>query len=261
LPERDEEHRMNDARQGRPEDLVQSVSRALRVLETVATHPPLPVKAIARRCELNLSTTYHLVRTLAYEGYLERQPDGTYAAGTEVTQRFYDRLSGLGEPPTAHEVLRSLSSHTGCSSYLGRLSGGEVVVADYVEGPRSPYLEDFERGLAVSAHATALGQALLVSLPRRERRAYLAEVGLRAFTANTRTDPDQLDAHLGSLPTSAVVVEHEEFREGVSCAGTLVRSSRDPVWAVVISASGDDVPPGAREELVAAARTIGTRRG
>jgi DNA-binding IclR family transcriptional regulator len=247
---------MDQAGQGRPEDFVQSVSRALHVLETVAVHPRLPVKVIARRCELNISTTYHLVRTLAYEGYLERQPDGTYAAGAEVTQRFYDRLAGLGRPPTAHQVLRSLSSRTGCSSYLGRLSGGEVVVADYVEGPRSPYLEDFERGLAVSAHATALGLALLVSMPRRERRAYLAEVGLRPFTVNTRTDAEELDADLAALPRSAVVVEHGEFRRGVSCAGTLVRSSRDPAWAVVISASGDDVPQAAREELVTAARTL-----
>ncbi len=245
-----------DHARDRPEDLVQSVSRALRVLETVAARPRLPVKVIARRCELNISTTYHLVRTLAYEGYLERHPDGTYAAGTEVTQRFYDGLSGLGEPPTAHEVLRVLSAHTGYSSYLGRLSGGEVVVADYVEGPGSPYLEDFERGLAVSAHATALGQALLVSLPRRERRAFLAEAGLRAFTPNTRTDADELDADLAALPRSAVVVEHEEFRQGVSCAGTLVRSTHDPVWAVVISALGEDVPRTARQELVNAAHAI-----
>jgi hypothetical protein len=53
-----------------------------------------------------------------------------------------------------------------------------------------------------------------------------------------------------------VVVEHEEFRQGVSCAGTLVRSSRDPVWAVVLSARGDDIPLGARDELVTAARTL-----
>ncbi len=34
---------------GRPEDFVQSVARALRVLEVVGDLPGLPVKAIARR--------------------------------------------------------------------------------------------------------------------------------------------------------------------------------------------------------------------
>jgi DNA-binding IclR family transcriptional regulator len=62
--------------------LIQSVSRALRVLEQVAqADHPLPVKVVARRCGLNLSTAYHLVRTLCYEGYLVREADGSYAVG------------------------------------------------------------------------------------------------------------------------------------------------------------------------------------
>jgi DNA-binding IclR family transcriptional regulator len=79
----------------RPDDFVQSVGRALRVLEVVSASPKLPVKAIARRCELNVSTTYHLVRTLAYEGYLDRLPDGTYVAGAEVARRFHELVAAI----------------------------------------------------------------------------------------------------------------------------------------------------------------------
>lgn len=68
----------------RPDDFVQSVSRALRVLETVSAEPGLPVKAIARRAGLNISTTYHLARTMEYEGYLQRRPDGSYQLGPQV---------------------------------------------------------------------------------------------------------------------------------------------------------------------------------
>src|SRR3712207_8562434 len=47
-----------------PSDLIRSVSRALRVLESVGRAPRgLTVKQIARRCELTVATTYHLVRT------------------------------------------------------------------------------------------------------------------------------------------------------------------------------------------------------
>jgi DNA-binding IclR family transcriptional regulator len=64
-----------------PSDLIRSVSRALRIMEEVSRSPrPLPVKVIARRCQLHLSTAYHLVRTLRYEGYLERRPGGGYVA-------------------------------------------------------------------------------------------------------------------------------------------------------------------------------------
>jgi DNA-binding IclR family transcriptional regulator len=72
-----------------PTDLIQSVSRALRVLEQVVqSDRPLPVKVVARRCGLKLSTAYHLVRTLSHEGYLTRQADGSYGIGPQVAERF-----------------------------------------------------------------------------------------------------------------------------------------------------------------------------
>ena len=47
-------------------DLVGSVQRALRVLEVVAQSPDgITAKAVARRLDLALSTTYHLLNTLA----------------------------------------------------------------------------------------------------------------------------------------------------------------------------------------------------
>src|SRR5919198_735965 len=46
---------------GRPTDLIQSVSRALRILEEVGDSPEgLNAKQIAHRCDIALPTTYHL---------------------------------------------------------------------------------------------------------------------------------------------------------------------------------------------------------
>ncbi|WP_203337472.1 IclR family transcriptional regulator [Nocardioides limicola] len=233
-----------------PEDFVQSVGRALRILEVVSASSSLPVKAIARRCDLNLSTTYHLVRTLAYEGYLHRATDGTYSCGREVARRFYDLLESCPKPPTAREAMRHLVGQTGLSAYLGRLHGDAVVVVDYVEGPGSPYLEDFERGLDVSAHATALGKALLLTLPGRERRALLRRQGMRQFTANTATDVERLARLLARTEVGTLVEEHGEFRDGVACAAMLVPGPQhEPAWALVVSAHGEQVPASARAEL------------
>ncbi len=153
-----------------PEDFVQSVGRAMRVLEVVSRRPGLPVKSVARRCSLNISTTYHLVRTLAYEGYVVRLPDGTYAPGDAVARRYHELVTRLDRPPEGVAVLRQLAERVGLSAYLGLLRDHRVTVAGVVEGPGSPYLEDFEVGLDVSAHATALGKALLTAMTPRERR-------------------------------------------------------------------------------------------
>jgi DNA-binding IclR family transcriptional regulator len=246
------------ARGEAPEDLVQSVSRALHVLEVVTACPGLPVKAIARRAGLNLSTTYHLVRTLAYEGYVRRLPDGCYDVGAELPRRFHDVVSALGRPPRSRDVLAHLAQGTGLSAYLGRLSGAGIVVAEVVEGPGSPYLEDFEVGLEVSAHATALGKVLLAALPHPQRRAYLREQGLPAFTSNTMTDAEALEGWLRGVDVGRPVVEHGEYRDGVSCAAALVPrpSAGGPAWAVVVSTRTDELPPRVGVELMRAARDL-----
>jgi DNA-binding IclR family transcriptional regulator len=227
-----------------PSDLVRSVSRAFRILEVVGTGPaPLTVKAIARRCELNLSTAYHLVRTLTYEGYLTRDRDGRYVLGSAVARRFHDLQASFDQPPEVHEVLRHLSATTGRTAYLCRFVSGRILITDLVEGPESPYLEDLEVGLGVAAHATVLGKVLLAALPRSRRAAYLAEQGLPRFTARTVVDTDALEAELAGIVVSRPVLEHGQFRDGVSCVGALVGNGpAERSWAVGTSNRADDIP-------------------
>lgn len=69
----------------RPSDLIQSVSRACHVLEEVGRHPGgVSPKQVALRCGLRLPTAYHLLRTLAWEGWLERTPTGDYRPGPKL---------------------------------------------------------------------------------------------------------------------------------------------------------------------------------
>jgi DNA-binding IclR family transcriptional regulator len=228
-----------------PADLVRSVSRAFRVLEEVgAGRVPLTVKAIARRCRLNLSTTYHLVRTLTYEGYLSRCPDGRYLLGSSVAMRFRELQSSLRESPEVHDVLRHLSEVTGRSAYLGRFVSGRIVITDLVEGAESPYLEDLEVGLDVAAHATVIGKTLLSALPPARRAEYLAEQGMRRFTARTTIDTAELEAELAGVRAGRPVLERGQYRDGVSCVGALIRRDTpdDPWWTVVTSTLDDDVP-------------------
>jgi len=227
-----------------PTDLIQSVSRAFRILEEVgASRAPLTVKAIARRCQLNLSTAYHLVRTLTYEGYLVRAPDGGFVLGSSVARRFHDLMSSFDQPPQVREVLRHMSAMTQRTAYLGRFVSGRIVITDMVEGPQSPHLEDLEVGLDVAAHATVIGKVLLATLPRARRVEYLADQGMRRFTSRTLIDVEALDRELISFG-SGPVLEHGQFRDGVSCVGSLIRrDSPDDCWAIVASTREDEVPP------------------
>ena len=227
-----------------PSDLVRSVSRGFRILEEVgASCAPLTVKVIARRCHLNLSTAYHLVRTLTYEGSLVRTPDGGYVLGAAVARRFRDLVSSFDHPPGVHDVLRHLSAMTRRTVYLAQFVSGRIVITDLVEGPESPYLEDLEVGMDVAAHATVLGKVLLAELPRSRRAEYLNDQGMRRFTSRTVVDRDALDLELASLGDGPVL-ESGQFRDGVSCVGAVVRrKTAESSWAIVASTREEEVPP------------------
>ncbi|HEY3009484.1 MAG TPA: IclR family transcriptional regulator C-terminal domain-containing protein [Micromonosporaceae bacterium] len=250
-----------------PSDLIRSVSRALRVLEAVGrASKGLTVKQVARRCDLTVATTYHLVRTLAYEGYVIRREDGTYIVGLEVADRYRELVAAFRGPASVGEALRQAATESGYSQYLGRFVGGRVAITALAEGNRSPHLEELAVGFDEGAHATALGKSLLATLTPDQRFRYLRESGMRPFTSATLTSTDAFEADLAAGERRGMQIEVGQYRTGVACAAVLVNADREMERRVVLACS---MPAGemmtsaraVRTGLLATARTISDALG
>ena len=245
-----------------PSDLIRSVSRALRVLESVGRAPRgLTVKQIARRCELTVATTYHLVRTLAYEGYVIRREDGTYIVGLEIADRYRELVSAFRGPPSVGEALRRAAIETGYSHYLGRFVGGRIAVTASAEGARSPFMDDMVPGFDEGGHATALGKALLATLTADQRARYLRDWGMRAFTPATLTSAEALEADLAAGERRGMQLEMGQFRQGLACAAVNVVADRDMERRLVLACAlpAAEMLTSARvvrAKLTAAARSV-----
>ncbi|WP_239676454.1 IclR family transcriptional regulator [Natronosporangium hydrolyticum] len=207
-----------------PRDLVQSVRRAVQLLEIIGSEPGLSVKQMARRLEMNPTTAYHLIRTLVYEGYLIRGEVGNYTMGPAVSDRFRDLARSLRGPDHVTLAMRRAVVESGYSHYLARLVGGRVTVTAVVEGPYSPWLEDLVPGFDDAAHATAMGKAMLSLLEPHRRERYLKESGMRPFTEATVTDPLALDADLAAGRKRGMQIDTGQFRPGVACGAVPVIS-------------------------------------
>lgn len=205
-----------------PRDLVQSVRRAIQLLEIIGSEPGLTVKQMARRLEMNPTTAYHLIRTLVYEGYLIRDEVGNYTMGPAVSDRFRDLARSLRGPDSVTLALRRAVVESGYSYYVARLVGGRVTVTAVVEGPYSPWLEDLVPGFDDGAHATAMGKAMLALLEPHRRERYLKESGMRPFTEATLTDPVALEADLEAGRKRGMQIETGQFRSGVACGAVPV---------------------------------------
>ncbi len=171
--------------------LIQSVQRALRVIEVVAEHDGRArAKEVARATGLTLATTYHLLRTCTHEGWLQRLDDGSYVLGhrIDVVRAQGTAARGIAHARPALEWLRD----TLCGAvYLAHYVAGEIVVAEIVDSVRAPRI-DLWVGMHDAAHATALGKCILGQLPESERDDYLARHPLHDLTPRTVVDRRRL---------------------------------------------------------------------
>src|SRR5919206_4986904 len=197
--------------------LIQSVQRALRLLEIVAERDGRArAKEIARAAGLPLATTYHLLRTCAHEGWLQRLGDGSYVLGHRIDV-VRDRGTAARGVAHARPALEWLRDELGGAVYLARYAEGEIVVAEIVDSARAPRI-DLWVGLHDAAHATALGKSVLGQLPAPDRDDYLSRHPLHDLTPRTVVDRRRL-----RLPAPGeVAVDEGEYAVGVSCLAATV---------------------------------------
>ena len=207
------------AEAGRP-TFIQSVQRALRLLEVLAEHDGRArAKELARASGLPLATTYHLLRTCAHEGWLQRLDDGSYVLGHRID---VVRAHGTAARGVAHArpALEWLRDELGGAVYLARYVDGEIVVGEIVDSARAPRI-DLWVGVHDAGHATALGKCILGQLPTAARDDYLARHPLHDLTPRTVVDRRKL-----LLPGPGdVAVDYGEYALGVCCLAAPVATA------------------------------------
>jgi IclR family acetate operon transcriptional repressor len=210
---------------------VQSVDRALDLLEVLARGGRLGLSEAAAAAGLAEGTAHRLLRTLVARGYV-RQDDGRrYGLGT--------RFLGLGDAArqaaaaAAGPYLARLVAVSGETANLAVLEGDDVVYVAQV--PSAHRLRIFaEVGGHVPPHSTAVGKVLLSGLGDDEVIALLGRTGLAARTPRTRTEVPQVLAALAVARADGYAVDDEE-EEGVRCVAVPVVTSGRVVAALSVS--------------------------
>ncbi len=122
-----------------PQPRVQSLERALDLLEALAGADELGVSEIAAQTGLVPSTAHRLLGTLVARGYASQNPTtGRYLLGykmLELTSGVQDRLGRLRTAARPH--LEAIQDETGETTNLVVLEGRDVVYIESVSGTRS----------------------------------------------------------------------------------------------------------------------------
>ena len=216
---------------------IQSVTRALKILEVVATaEHPIRLSAISARENLHVSTAHRLLATLGASGFVEHDAHGHYRVGItafRVGASFAEVVDLRGR---IQPMLLELSTRTSETANLAVRAGHEAVYIDHVLGNKVSKLFT-QIGQRVPLHCTAVGKALLASCAADERDRLLGSLALEAFTPHTITSVRRFRRALCEIRLRGYAVDREEHEVGVACVAAPVRDATG-VGRAVLGISG-----------------------
>lgn len=211
---------------------VQSVDRALTILELLEREGWMGVTTLAREVGIHKSTAFRLLATLEHRGLVEQHVETQkYRLGFALVRLASAVRAGLDLTRSARPVCEWLSEQTGETVNLAVLEGGEVVNIDQVNLSSSVVSVDW-LGRRTGLHATSTGKVFLAHLPDRLRSEILHN-GLSRMTDMTVTDPDVLDHQLARIRHDGWARTEEELELGLNAVASPIRGADGSVLATI----------------------------
>jgi IclR family transcriptional regulator, KDG regulon repressor len=218
-------------------DIVQSFAHGLDILMLYDVSTPcLTVSEISERLKFSQSKTYRLLRTLVRYGFLQEQEKSSkYCLGLSVLrlgilaqQRF--NISFVARP--FMEELRALTKET---IFLIALSGTRGLCVERIES-EEPVRFSSPPGDEIPLYCTAAGKVLMSHLPEEDWDRIIGTEGLKRYTSNTITSPEELKVQLKDIRSEGyAVADREYYEEERASAAPISNGSGEVVAAISIS--------------------------
>ncbi|MFE9312031.1 IclR family transcriptional regulator [Streptomyces sp. NPDC006706] len=247
---------------------VPAAAQVLAVLRYLAAQAgPVPAAAISRDVGLPRSTTYHLLDTLARDGFVVHLPEERrYGLGVSAFElgSGYSRQAPFQR--LARVPLAQLVDRTGHNAHLAVLHGREVIYVIEERAPgRAPLVT--EVGVQLPAHLTASGRAVLARLAQAQVRALFPDPS--AFVLRNGLGPTSLSALrnlLIEVRRRGYATEDGEVTTGFSSvAAPVLDHSAHPIAGVAVTFPAGEADPERRQrfatEVARTARELSRRVG
>ena len=216
---------------------VQSVDRALAVLEILARDGHAGVSDIAEEMGVHKSTVSRLLGSLVSREMVHQNSErGKYQLGFGILRLASSIPGRLSLVREARPVLEALAEEFKETVNLAVLRSNYAVNVDQAMGPSTLATHDWVGNLT-PLHATSSGKVLLAALPAEERDRILKETGLPSRTPRTITNRKELENQLLAVGRDGYGVVREEFEIGLTAAAVPVYNHMGAVIGA-ISISG-----------------------
>ena len=215
---------------------VQSVDRALLVLEILGKLGTAGVTEIATELGVHKSTVSRLIAVLESRGFVEQLSDrGKYRLGFAIVRLAGSTSAQMDLAKESQPICDELAADSGETTNIAILDADRIINVVEAVGPAEITLRSWV-GQSCPAHATSSGKVLLAGLPPERMRGLLGD-RLPAYTSDTVTEPAALAAELDEARRSGWAGVREELEVGLNAVAAPVRDSGGKVIAA-LSVSG-----------------------
>ena len=243
---------------------VQSVDRALTILELLARSGEAGVTEIADDLGVHKSTAFRLVATLEQHRLVEQAGDrGKYRLGVGLLRLAGATTARLDLVQEARPICRQLAADTGETVNIAVLADGDALYLDQVAGSSSLQSHNWV-GQHIPLHATSNGKVLLSGLDDEQLSEVVAR--LARYTPHTITAKAALREEVARVREAGYAVAVDELEVGLTAVAAPIRSAHGDVVAS-LSVSGptfrlhDGALAGVVPQVVAAAGEVSHRLG
>jgi IclR family pca regulon transcriptional regulator len=216
----------------------QSLERGLLILAAFSeSRPVLGIADLARAVDLNKSTTYRYVATLAKLDYLQQDPETKkYSLGPRVVDLGFAAINSMEITRVAAARLQTLADETGHTVSMAVLDGTDIVYVDRRRSARGGQLTmdlNLHVGSRLPAYCTSMGKVLLAYRDPATLRGLLDRTDLARRAPKTITAREQLTFALGRIRETGLAVSDEELAPGLRSLAVPVRSRSGEVVAAI----------------------------
>lgn len=228
---------MSDTAHGKEKSHVQSVERAIRLIEILAEeNREMSLTELSKRAGWPKSTTYGLLSTLRDYHYVDQNAEnGHYRLGIRLFELGNLVARNWHIRTLAQPVMQRLNNQTGEMIQLAAEDKGEVL---YIEKLDSTHMMRIvsDIGARLPMHCTGLGKVLLAYKKPAEVKWILNMHGMAARTKRTITDPARMEKELADIRKKGYAVDDGEIMESLRCIAAPIRDREGDVrYAVSVS--------------------------
>lgn len=211
---------------------VQSVERAIAILEFLAQNGWAGATDVGNELGVHKSTAFRLLSTLEGRGIVEQHTDsGKYRLGAGLARlaRAVTAAPDLAQQARfGCEWLAKRTEETVTLTVLGEL---DCVTIDQIVSSSTVASRGW-LGKHSPVHCTSPGKVFLAFMAE-DRQAELIDREHQRFTDRTIVDPGELRAELARVRADGYATTIDEFEEGLTAAAAPVRAADGTVEAAI----------------------------